>query len=167
MSTEKKMGNACKLVYDTDEPVSRRDFLGIAAMWSCAVAWLLAFIGLAKFPLPALLPDISSVFKIGEIEEIPIGSQKIFEDKKVVVMRDESGIRAVSLVCTHLGCIVSENGKGGWKCPCHGSKFDEKGNVTGGPAPKGLNWLEVSQLPSGKLVVNMDKIVSQETRYIV
>lgn len=167
MSAEKNNDNACKLNYDIKNDMSRRDFLGLAAMWACTVAWVLTLIGLAKFPLPALLPDIPSVFKIGKIEDIPMGFQKVFEDKKVVVMRDEGGVRAISLVCTHLGCIVTTKDKGGWECPCHGSKFDAKGNVTGGPAPKGLNWLEVSRLPNGKLVVNTDKIVSQATRFVV
>jgi len=117
--------------------------------------------------MPALLPDVSSIFKIGNINDIPIGSQKIFEKEKVLVKRDEKGIRAVSLICTHLGCIVALKDTGGFNCPCHGSVFDEKGNVIGGPAPKGLNWLEVSQLPNGKLAVNTSKFVKEETRFTV
>ena len=43
-------------------------------------------------------------------------------------------------VCTHLGCIpVANNGDVlGWTCPCHGSKYDDSGRVTRGPAPKNL-----------------------------
>ena len=82
------------------------------------------------------------------------------------IVRDREGIYAVSLICTHLGCIVSKTNKG-YACPCHGSKFDEQGSVTGGPAPKGLNWLEVSQLPSGKLIVNADKIVKVGKKFVV
>src|SRR3989338_544199 len=144
---------------DPGRKISRRDFLGISAMWSCLAAWGLTAIGLAKFPLPALLPDLSNVFKIGRLEDIPVGTEKIFEDKKVLVRRDEKGISAVSLVCTHLGCIVAKKDTGEFSCPCHGSKFDSQGNVIGGPAPKGLNWLEVSQLPSGKIVVDTGKTV--------
>jgi ubiquinol-cytochrome c reductase iron-sulfur subunit len=53
-------------------------------------------------------------------------------------------------ICTHLGCSPTyvpdavpqqfdENWKGGFFCPCHGSKFDLAGRVYAGvPAPKNL-----------------------------
>jgi len=40
-------------------------------------------------------------------------------------------------VCTHMGCVPSRDGAG-WKCPCHGSLFDESGRVARGPAPSNL-----------------------------
>ena len=150
-----------------DDIMSRRDFLGFSAAWSCIAAWVFTLTGLFKFPMPALLPDVSSAFKIGKAEDIPIGGQKIFEKEKVLLKRDEKGIQAVSLVCTHLGCIVAVKDAGGFECPCHGSKFDTKGRVVAGPAPKGLNWIEVSQLPNGKLVVDTSKFVKEETRFVV
>lgn len=167
MSIEKNIGDACKVNYDAESTMSRRDFLGLSALWSCIIAWIFTCIGLGKFPMPALLPDVSTTFKIGKVEDIPLGGEKVFEEKQVLVKRDEEGLRAVSLICTHLGCIVAIEEAGGFACPCHGSKFNEKGKVTGGPAPKGLNWLEVSQLPSGKLVVDTNKFVTEETRFTV
>ena len=166
MSSENLQGMKCDLQTSSQQKVTRRDFLGLAAMGSLAVTWILTFIGLGKFPMPALLPDVSNIFKIGKLEDIPVGTAKIFEEKKVRLVRDEKGIYAVSLICTHLGCIVAKTDKG-YACPCHGSKFNNRGDVVGGPAPKGLNWLEVSQLPSGKLVVNADKIVKAGTRFVV
>lgn len=55
---------------------------------------------------------------------------------KVAVYRDpDSGLRAVSARCTHLGCIVSFNGaEKTWDCPCHGSRFATDGTVLEGPA---------------------------------
>jgi len=51
-------------------------------------------------------------------------------------------------ICTHLGCVplyrptigsVEPDWKGGFFCPCHGSKFDLAGRVYKGvPAPKNL-----------------------------
>ncbi len=147
--------------------LSRREFLGQSAKWSCGIAWLFTLGGLIKFPIPALLPDVSSIFKIGKIDEFPVGSERIFEEKKVLVKRDAKGLSAVSLVCTHLGCIVSKTTDGGYDCPCHGSKFDAEGKVMAGPAPKALNWLEIAQLPNGKLVVDTNKFVKEEVRFIV
>ena len=40
-------------------------------------------------------------------------------------------------ICTHLGCVPIDD-KGGWICPCHGSRYDTAGRVTRGPAPLNL-----------------------------
>lgn len=43
-------------------------------------------------------------------------------------------------VCTHLGCVPLQGGEfGGWRCPCHGSQFDNSGRVRHGPAGKNLD----------------------------
>ncbi len=151
---------------NSNKKITRRDFLGLSALWTCLAAWFFTFLGLLKFPKPALLPDVSNVFKIGRPDDIPIDSEKIYDDKKVLIVRDNEGVSAVSLICTHLGCIVSKS-KDGFSCPCHGSKFDTNGDVIAGPAPRGLSWLEVSQLPSGKLVVNAGKRVPEGTKFVV
>ena len=166
MNSENTGGVKCDLKIGPEEKMNRRDFLGLAASWSFIAAWALTFIGLGKFPMPALLPDVSNTFKIGKLEDIPVGTEKIYTERKVRIVRDNEGIYAISLICTHLGCIVSKTNKG-YACPCHGSKFDEIGNVIAGPAPKGLNWLDVSQLPSGKLVVNADKNVKAGTKFTI
>jgi glycine/D-amino acid oxidase-like deaminating enzyme/nitrite reductase/ring-hydroxylating ferredoxin subunit len=62
----------------------------------------------------------------------------------IAVYRDEDGVRhEMSAVCTHLGCIVHWNDVGKtWDCPCHGSRFEPKGEVMNGPAPVGLRPVE-------------------------
>ena len=43
-------------------------------------------------------------------------------------------------VCTHLGCVPMRGGEtGGWRCPCHGSQFDNSGRLTRGPAAENLH----------------------------
>ena len=166
MSSSNESNPQCSLGRHDEPKISRRDFLGIAALWSCVGAWVLTLIGLGKFPMPALLPDVSNIFKIGKPEDIPIGTDRVIEDVKIRIVRDNEGIYAVSLICTHLGCIVSKTEKG-YSCPCHGSKFNQKGDNISGPAPKGLNWLEVSRLPSGKLIVNTNKFVPAGKKFVV
>lgn len=42
-------------------------------------------------------------------------------------------------VCTHLGCVPLPGGDfGGWRCPCHGSQYDDSGRVRHGPAGHNL-----------------------------
>jgi cytochrome b6-f complex iron-sulfur subunit len=151
---------------DELQSVSRRDFLGLAAVWAAVVSMGLSLIGLIKFPLPALFPDISKTFKIGKPDDYPVGAEKIFEDKKVIVLRDQEGFYAISLICTHLGCIVAKHTEK-YDCPCHGSKFDLKGKVKSGPAPKALQWLKIFKLPDGKLAVNAMKQVSTGTKFVI
>ena len=56
------------------------------------------------------------------------------------VLRDEAGgLHAVSIRCTHLGCLLRFNGaERSWDCPCHGSRFDVDGAVLEGPAVEPL-----------------------------
>ena len=52
---------------------------------------------------------------------------------------DDGGLRAVSAVCTHLGCVVAWNpAERSWDCPCHGSRFRADGTVIQGPAVEDL-----------------------------
>jgi len=56
--------------------------------------------------------------------------------RAIAACRDDGGaLRAVSAVCTHLGCLVSYNpAERSWDCPCHGSRFAANGTVLEGPA---------------------------------
>ena len=71
-------------------------------------------------------------------DEVPAGQARVVRDGagKTGVYRDEAGaLHAVSLRCTHLGCLLRFNGaERSWDCPCHGSRFDVDGAVLEGPA---------------------------------
>ncbi|MEM6994993.1 MAG: Rieske 2Fe-2S domain-containing protein [Myxococcota bacterium] len=60
--------------------------------------------------------------------------------RPVVVMRLEGDqFRVMSLKCPHLGCTVRWNAEEQTLgCPCHGSRFDDDGNPTKGPAKSAL-----------------------------
>ena len=71
-------------------------------------------------------------------------------------------VAAISTTCTHLGCIVGISDTG-FACPCHGSRFDQDGTVTGGPAPKPLPWFKLSLAPNGELEVDKSTEVAPGT----
>jgi glycine/D-amino acid oxidase-like deaminating enzyme len=70
---------------------------------------------------------------------IPAGEARVVPDgvggKKGVFRDDDGTLHAVSLRCTHMGCLLRFNGaERSWDCPCHGSRFDVDGTVLEGPA---------------------------------
>ncbi len=81
-----------------------------------------------------------------EINQLPKGHGGIVEYKghKVGVYKDETGkAYIVSTRCTHLGCQLEWNpDELSWDCPCHGSRFDYKGNLINNPAMENLNTIK-------------------------
>jgi glycine/D-amino acid oxidase-like deaminating enzyme/nitrite reductase/ring-hydroxylating ferredoxin subunit len=76
------------------------------------------------------------------VREVPRGAARVVRRGvgKVGVYRDPRGaVHAVSLRCTHLGCLLRFNAaERSWDCPCHGSRFDVDGAVLEGPATRRL-----------------------------
>ncbi|MGM9638747.1 MAG: FAD-dependent oxidoreductase [Butyricicoccaceae bacterium] len=77
-----------------------------------------------------------------EISELPRGHGGIVGafDDRLGVYKDENGtVWAVDPVCPHMGCLLEWNpDEKSWDCPCHGSRFDYKGHLLGGPAQTAL-----------------------------
>ena len=76
------------------------------------------------------------------IDNIEKGNGGIIEYKgqKAGVYKDKDGkVFAVKTKCPHLGCELHWNADElTWDCPCHGSRFDYKGNWVESPATKSL-----------------------------
>ncbi len=142
----------------------RRDFLNLAGMWTAALAVFGSLLGMARLAKPSVLPEAGNRFRVGRPEELPPGTKKVLPERQVQLVATEQGVAALSLVCTHLGCIVKET-EGGFSCPCHGSVFGPRGEVVAGPAPRGLRWLEVSMAADGNLMVDAKSEVRAGTYY--
>ena len=135
------------------EPLPRRDFLSLTGICAAGLAVFGSAIGMARLVKPALLPEAGKRFRIGPPSDFPPGTEQVFLERKILIRSREEGVAALSLVCTHLGCIVTRTGDG-FSCPCHGSKFGAEGKVLAGPAPSPLKWFEVSQAVDGRLIVD-------------
>jgi glycine/D-amino acid oxidase-like deaminating enzyme/nitrite reductase/ring-hydroxylating ferredoxin subunit len=95
-----------------------------------------------------MLGDRLSRADAHSIDDVPAGESRVVRSglKKLGVYRDDDGVaHAVSLRCTHLGCLLHFNeAEGSWDCPCHGSRFDVDGGVLAGPAVHPLDRHEAS-----------------------
>ena len=63
---------------------------------------------------------------------------------------------ALSAICPHQGCTVSnyDSGSSQFVCPCHGSKFDLNGKVVQGPANSNLQTYQ-TQFANNKLTITL------------
>lgn len=143
------------------EPMPRRDFLGMAALWSAASSLLFAFIGIMRLPKAAVLPSPSKRFQVTLPDSMVAGVPFVPAGRSVALFRTEKGVYAVSTICTHLGCIVKPT-IAGFDCPCHGSKFAKDGSVQRGPAPKALPRLAVTRLADNEFVVDEGTVLPQD-----
>ncbi len=86
--------------------VPRRDFLGLAGLWATGIAVVGSVLGMLRLPMPRVLPEASSRFRIGMADEFTTGSEQVIGDRNVLILARDDGVAAVSLICTHLGCVV-------------------------------------------------------------
>ncbi len=146
--------------------VSRRNFLGLAAIGAVILSSLATLAGMLRLTKPNVHYEESKKVKIGKPENFPVGTVKKFEDQNFFVFAGNDGLHAISSVCTHLGCLVAIS-ESGFQCPCHGSKYNQKGKVIAGPAPRSLPWLDISRSVDGTLVVDAGKEVKKGTTFTV
>jgi len=105
----------------------------------------------------------------------------LLPDQRLFIHRDGKAFRALSAVCTHLGCTVraealarvEETTVDGhalrlthrFMCPCHGSRYHGDGTNVSGPAPTPLAWYRLSISPDdGQLVVDLADEVDHSFR---
>ncbi len=69
----------------------------------------------------------------------------------------DGGFLALSVQCTHLGCVINQNSEtDGFICPCHSSQFNSVGEVTASPASRPLDIYPII-VEKGELFVDTGK----------
>lgn len=131
---------------------SRRDFLKLSTNSFLAVAGALGIGGLFRFLSYQFDESPQTEFDIGSAYDYPFDSRTILAYIPAVIIHDKNGFQAISLQCTHLGCML-EARNFGFECPCHGSRFDPSGVTLKGPAVKNLRTLRIEQSDDGNLHV--------------
>lgn len=141
---------------------SRRGFLTLTLAGCAAGCAALAGCGSSEeSPAPAGSAPVVQPTKTGAGWLVPgagaltPGSavQFMAAGKLVFVLADSNGLRALSGVCTHLGCAIEWRGvEKKFVCPCHNSAFDAGGKVLKGPAEKPLPAYQVQKQGNDALV---------------
>lgn len=96
--------------------------------------------------------------EVATTDELLVGQGKIvtLANQPVYVVRlHENEYKALSAICTHLGCIVKwglPEHPDHFFCPCHAAVFDTFGNVLAGPAPRPLPSFQV-KVSEGKVLL--------------
>jgi Rieske Fe-S protein len=142
-----------------DAQPNRRDFVAVAA---AAAAGLGALSGLTG--LPAALgqattqPSAASGLDVGaKSDYTKDGVTTTWEkEHKLLVVRLNGRIYAMTSKCTHRGCPLDDAGDH-LNCPCHNSDFTYAGEVIDGPAKKGLDHFGITVNEAGHLIVDVTK----------
>jgi cytochrome b6-f complex iron-sulfur subunit len=115
--------------------VPRRQFIQLGLL-TVGAAWLGTWLQTRLFPSTNTSPEATPVSF--PLSELPVGGTKAitYGGVSVLVLRTPESLRAFSLVCTHLGCLVQwQMDKKEFYCPCHDGRYDEFGDVLAGPPP--------------------------------
>jgi menaquinol-cytochrome c reductase iron-sulfur subunit len=140
--------------------VSRREFVTIVSgVVGSIMAALIALPGIGFILAPAIKAKKAEGWvSLGPLENYPIGIPTLFNFTRTningwekttnsygvyVLRKNDSDIKVLTNVCTHLGCRVSwDETTELYACPCHTAHFDIEGTVADGPPPKPLPEFE-------------------------
>lgn len=157
------------------EPLStptRRSLLAAMAAAGAGLGCVGHALAWARSLSPDVLYEPPTKRRIGPPSEFPKGTT-FLPEARVFLLKDEKGFRALSAVCTHLGCSVDpapealRKEKGyEYLCPCHGSAFAADGRVLHSPATEPLPWRRVSEAEDKSLVVDLASETDPDTRFL-
>ncbi len=121
--------------------------LGGALAWIFGDVWTAA----TRFSSERWIP-------VAPVDAFPVDGVFPYPEYKMAVIRSGQKIGAISLECTHLGCLVNVIDRG-FFCPCHGSDFGPLGQVYSGPATVSLPWHEIMNR-DGRIWVHLGEKLS-------
>jgi cytochrome b6-f complex iron-sulfur subunit len=169
-----RIRGAGKRASDAAKLSRRRMNIALAVGWA-----MMAFVGalfagmFQDFFAPKVLREPKKQWRVGKPDDYAIPTT-VYENFKrtpdggsgfwiVNLMPEEPKIVALSIICTHLGCIPAWlQGDMKFKCPCHGSGYYITGVNFEGPTPRPLERFAISKNSDGFLVVDQSKVFRQE-----
>ena len=136
---------------------SRRSLLLTGA--AGIAAGVAAVLGIERLTKPAPkaarpLVENGSWKPVKALAELPEGTPIAFRSGAIegFLTRDGDQVKALSAVCTHMGCILNYSKfRDRFECPCHGATFEKDGHPTNYSSP-------LSPLPSLRVRVEKGQV---------
>ena len=135
------------------------------------------FVGVAGVLAPAMTaaagikflwrPDASArQINAGKIEDYEVDDMVLFEEGEFFLTRLPERFLAINQRSTHMRCKVAWDPESReFRSSCDGSRFDDKGEVVSGPAPRPLGTHAIT-VDAGELIVDVgDENVRKRDRY--
>ncbi|MFZ2097155.1 MAG: Rieske (2Fe-2S) protein [Anaerolineales bacterium] len=138
-----------------DKRISRGNFLSWLVKGSLTGSALLGLGMLGRFISFQSQQNPPDQYDLGLASDYPVGTHKVVTEAQAMLIHDEEGFRAISLVCPHLGCTVNVTSDG-FTCPCHGSRYLPDGSLRNGPASRPLTTLRIEVNQEGHLILFMN-----------
>ena len=118
------------------------------------------FLMFVRFFLPRSITEPASTFKIGYPGDYALSVDTKWQQQyRIWVDKTSDRLFVIYARCTHLGCTpdwkASENK---FKCPCHGSGYDNEGINFEGPAPRPMDRAHVELDAEGQIVVDTSRL---------
>ena len=103
-------------------------------------------------------------YKAGRVDNFKYNTTYLFTSGHFFLRRfEDGGFLAMSVKCTHLGCVVNNNLEtGGFQCPCHRSQFDKYGEVLAAPATRPLDIFPI-KIENGELWIDTHQAVKRKS----
>lgn len=106
----------------------------------------------------------TGIVNIGPARDYPAGtvSTKYLAQYGIAITNDSGTVMAIWPRCTHQACMTQwEPERNQFICPCHGSRFDNLGQVLQGPAKQPLRGIATIPNADGTLSVDLDKLYAK------
>jgi cytochrome b6-f complex iron-sulfur subunit len=138
--------------------MNRREFLTYTWAAALGLVALQAGVGTFLFMYPRFKAgEFGGEFFLGPVDSMPATDAPPVANtagKFWLVNTTDEGVKAIYMVCTHLGCLYKwEPSTVRFECPCHGSKFNREGFYIEGPAPRSLDTFAVRE-ENGEVIVD-------------
>lgn len=143
---------------------TRRQFLSVS--WGLATLGIFGqgMAGLWAMFNPRLPPgSFGSVVPAGNVEEFKPGAVSHVPAGRFYLSRVDEGFLAMGQRCTHLGCTIPWDEEAGeFRCPCHSSVFNTRGEVVSGPAPRPMDLFPI-EIRDGEIFVDTGQVIERDS----
>ncbi len=136
-------------------------------IWTCIWGYLgVNFLMFLRFFFPRALFEPKTVFSIGYPSDFGLGVDTKFQrEYRIWVDRIPGRLFVIYARCTHLGCTPDwKPAENKFKCPCHGSGYDNEAINFEGPAPRPMDRAHVELDATGQIIVDTNRLYVRDLK---